>query len=60
MALVYGAQTERRGVPRPVRLPRGGKDAPAAFCSLLLFRVGVPIYKDAFPAKFDTIKADLF
>src|SRR6516225_4422471 len=31
MAAASGAQTERRGVPRPVRLPRGGEDAPAAF-----------------------------
>jgi hypothetical protein len=30
MAAASGAQTERRGVPRPVRLPRGGEDAPAA------------------------------
>jgi len=31
MAVASGAQTERRGVPRPVRLPRGGEDAPADF-----------------------------
>src|SRR5262249_29243404 len=29
MAVAAGAQTERRGVPRPVRLPLGGEDAPA-------------------------------
>jgi hypothetical protein len=40
MATASGAQTERRGVPRPVRLPRGGEDAPAEFVSSLpLFRV---------------------
>src|SRR5437870_257406 len=33
MAMAAGAQTERRGIPRPVRLPRGGEDAPAAFVS---------------------------
>jgi hypothetical protein len=33
MAMASGAQTERRGIPRLVRLPRGGEDAPAAFVS---------------------------
>jgi len=36
-----GAQTERRGVSRPVRLLLGGEDPPAAFsCLLSVFDCG--------------------
>jgi len=35
IAMASGAQTERRGVPRPVRLLRGSEDAPAEFFPIL-------------------------
>jgi len=60
MAEASGAQTERRGVPRPVRLPRGSEDAPADFFPPRLFHFWVPIQKNARLAKHGRANRRLF